>query len=178
MQTSLALIMVLVLANFSAHATTYSCRDQHGQLHVADNIQALPQECQMQEKEQLKRNTPSANGTFNTIPAKKSSTNSSNKFQRAVDDATNEQLYKKVRTKELLAHAEKLLNKYKTATRKKRSETKRWSYNSRAIIKDLDVQIEKIRGEKQKLLANISSKKLVASAQARIITLLNEIDDK
>jgi len=178
MQTFLALIIVLFLSNFSAHATTYSCRDQHGQLHVADNIQALPQECQMQEKEQLKTKTPSANGTFNMIPAKKSSANSSNKFQRAVDDATNEQLYKKARTKKLLAQAENLLNKYKTASRKKRSETKRWSYNSRAIIKDLDVQIEKIRREKEKLLASISNKKLIASAQARIITLLNEINDK
>ena len=127
----LSLWLLVMVTAITAQATTYSCRDKQGKLFITDNLQSLPAECRGRTQK-VKSENPD---NLNYVPAQAEPRGAGEQFQQQVRDVEREQEQQRERIENLLLRAEQLATQYKQAIQEKNNATRRWSYNSRAVIK-------------------------------------------
>jgi hypothetical protein len=169
----LSLLLIVIFAGVTAHATTYSCRDKQGQLYMTDNLQTLPAEC----RGRMQKVEPEDPDNLNYVPAQANPQGSGVEFQQAVRNAEREQKKKQERVEKLLQRAEQLAGQYQQAVQDKNNATRRWSYGSRDIIKKADDKIQKSREGKQQLLTEMGEEKISRQDEEKIVFGLDEIED-
>ncbi|MEA3544431.1 MAG: DUF4124 domain-containing protein [Thermodesulfobacteriota bacterium] len=169
----LSLVFMFIGTAVAGDATTYSCRDQDGQLHLTDNLQALPEECRGVAKN-IKPVTPD---NLNYVPSQPEPQGSGIEFQQAVRDAERKQQQEQVQVKKLLQRAEQLAAQYRQAVQEKRKSTRRWSYGAREIIQKAEIQIEDAREGKKQLLDEMDGQKIAPDDNRKIAFWLAEIAD-
>ena len=169
----LFLVFVFVGTAVTGYATTFFCRDQGGQLHLTDNLLALPEECRGAAKI-VKPVTPD---NLNYVPSQPEPQGSGIEFQQAVRDAEYKQQQKQVQVERFLQRAEQLAAQYRQAVQEKRQATRRWSYGAREIIQKAESRIENAREGKQQLLSEIDGQKIAPDDNRKIASWLAEIAD-
>ena len=166
----LSLWLIVMFAAVTVQAMTYSCRDKQGKLYVTDNLQTLPAECRGQTQKVESKDPDN----LNYVPAQADPRGSGEHFQQQVRAVEREQKQKKERTEKLLQRAEQLADQYKQAVREKNNATRRWSYNSRAVIQKADERIKQAREGKKQLLAEIKEENISRQDEERIVSRLDE----
>lgn len=174
MRTVICLLSVIFMTVVSASATIYSCRDQEGQLHMTDNLQALPEECRGAAKI-VPLNTPD---NLNFVPQKAPPMGSGDEYQENIREADREIQQKRLRLEGFVQRAEQLVAEYHQAVEEKHQATRRWNYGSRDVIRKADERIDKIRKEKQQLLTEMSGLRIPQGDEQKIRQRLNEISDQ
>ncbi|SDZ99612.1 hypothetical protein SAMN05660420_01005 [Desulfuromusa kysingii] len=169
----LSLLLVMMFISVTAQATTYSCRDKQGRLYMSDNLQALPEECRGKVKV-VETEDPD---NLNYVPAQKVSPGVSAEFEQEVHDVEMAQQQQKERVENLLQRAEQLAKQYNYAVEEKSRANRRWSYRSRGIIAEANQLIEKVRADKQQLLAEMSDEKMSWQEEEKMNSWLDEIAD-
>lgn len=169
----LSLWLIVMVTAVTAQATTYSCRDKQGKLYVTDNLQALPAECRGRTQKVESKDPDN----LNYVPAQADPQGAGEHFQQQVRDVEREQQQKKERIDNLLQRAEQLAEQYKQAVQEKNNATRRWSYNSRAVIQKADERIKQAREGKKKLRTEIKGENISRQDEERIASWLDEIAD-
>lgn len=173
MQRIFSLLLLVVLFNVAAHATTYSCRDKQGKLFITDNLQTLPVEC----RGRAQVAAPDDPDNLNYVPAQDVPQGAGKEFQQTVRDAEHELKQKQMRVEKLLLRAEQLAEQYQQAVQEKNNATRRWSYNSREIIQKANDRKQKAREGKQQLLTEMVGLKISGDNEKKINSWLDEIED-
>ena len=174
MRTVICLLSVMVVTVVTVSATTYSCRDREGQLHVTDNLQALPEECRGKATI-MQPDTPD---NLNFVPQKNTPTGSDAEYQKNVREVEREIQQKQLHLEEYVKRAEQLTTQYRQAVQEKRQATRRWDYGSRDVILQADKRIEKIREGKQQLLNDLRGQGIPREEEQKIRERLKEISDQ
>lgn len=169
----LPLLLVLIFSWVTVHAATYSCRDKQGQLHVTDNLQTLPEGC-LNKAQIVKSDDPD---NLNYVPSKATPAGAGHEFQQTVNVVERGQQQKETSVAYWLTRSGQLAEQYRLAVQKKRSATRRWSYESRDIIKAADDQIAKARAGKQELLTQMGNVRISRDDEKKIVSRLDEIGD-
>ena len=170
----LLLIFLTGLIATSASAQIFSCRDSQGMLHYSDNLQGLPEECLGQQQEVK----PGGSDKLNFVPASPDSQGSGASFRQSVRAEESKLQEVKQQGQQLQSRAEKILASFQQASQQKRQATRRWSYDSRKIIKQADAEIEQAREERQQVLQELADSRLARQDKKRIEDLLEEVADK
>ncbi len=173
MQKIFSLLLIMFFVGVMAQATTYSCRDKHGQLYITDNLQTLPAEC----RGRMQMVEPKDPDNLNYVPAQADPQGSGAEFQQSVAEAQREQHQKQKWVDGLLSRAEQLAEQYQQAVQEKSNATRRWSYRSRGIIQKADEQIQNAREGKQQLLAEMKGQSISWSDEEKIVSGLDTIVD-
>ncbi|MCW8859352.1 MAG: hypothetical protein OQK50_04090 [Deltaproteobacteria bacterium] len=171
MRVLICLLAVTMMILVTSQAATYSCRDSQGQLHITDNLQALPEDCRGSARI-YKPETPD---NLNFVPQKAAPKGSGAEFQEDVRNAEREIQQKQLRIESYLQRAEQLSADYLQAEKEKRQATRRWSYGSRDIIRQADERIARARLGKKQLLQELSGQKIAKDDEKKILLWLNEI---
>ena len=169
----LSLWLLVMVTAITAQATTYSCRDKQGKLFITDNLQSLPAECRGRTQK-VKSENPD---NLNYVPAQAEPRGAGEQFQQQVRDVEREQEQQRERIENLLLRAEQLATQYKQAIQEKNNATRRWSYNSRAVIKKADERIKQAREGKKQLRAEIKRESIPRKDEDRMVSWLDEIAD-
>ncbi|MBN1956958.1 MAG: DUF4124 domain-containing protein [Desulfuromonadales bacterium] len=154
-------------------AQTYSCRDSKGQLHITDNLQALPEECRGKTRA-IEPRTPD---NLNFVPSAQSPQGSGAEFEKDVLEVERAQQQRKDKVDEYVRRAAQLAEDYRQAEREKRQATRSWSYKSRDIIRQADERIEKARLEKKQLLKEMQGVRIPREQEKKIHADLEMIGD-
>lgn len=174
MRTLIQLLVLIWLIPATVLATTYSCRDREGQLHVTDNLQALPQECR--ERAQVHEEQDS--GTLNFVPEQQKPAGAGREFERQVREVEQAVRQRQQRSENYRQQAQELVADYQQAVREKRQAIRSWSYESREIIQAADDQIGKARSGKKSLLQKLSGARLPSKDKLEIREILNAIEEE
>lgn len=175
MRTLLCLLLVFVVFLLEAEATTYSCRDSKGQLHITDNLQALPEECRGKAQVIQSGETPD---NLNFVPQIDQPKGSGAEFQQNVREADRALQQKREKVEEYVRRAAELAEEYRSAEQEKRQATRRWSYRSRDIIRQADDRLERVRQGKKQLLKELRGQRIPSDKEKGIRADLDVIVDK
>ena len=168
------LLLICILPAINVNATTYYCRDKEGQLHVTDNLQALPEECRGRAKVMEPENPDN----LNFVPSQEPPPGSGREFQQEVREADQELQQKRGLVDSYTQRAQSLVNQYQQAVRDRGNATRRWTYGSRDIIQQADSTIRRVRADKQMLLSEMEGKNLPHKDIRRISSMLGSIEDE
>ena len=171
MRISQLLLVLLFFTVTSGAAESYSCRDSHGRLHLADSPGNLPEECLGQEQ----KHQSGAVDNLNYVPMPVEPAANSGSFERSVRAADRELLQQRQAAEQLQQRAEQLASSYETAVSDKRQAKRRWSYGSRETILGADRRIEQARDGKRKLLQELSGSRLSDREEVQVRALLERV---
>lgn len=152
---------------------TYSCRDASGQLHFADSLQGLPEECR--GKENVVK--PGKVDNLNFVPQTPVEPGVSREFQESVEAADQRLLKKQQLAKDLKKRAEELAQSYQQAVTEKRKAKRRWDYQSREIVIKASNDIEEARLGKQRLLKELEVARIASEQKKAIQEILTRVKD-
>ncbi len=173
MQKILFLLLVMFFSVVTAQATTYSCRDNQGQLYMTDNLQSLPPEC-------LGR-TNAIQGkdldNLSIVTGQEKPKGSGDNFQQAVSAATKKQKERKEWLDNLLPRVEKVVAKYRQAVRQIYDTTGNGRLRYRDILTRAREQKQQAIAEKQQILTEIAGAKVSRKDQRLITSKLEEVKD-
>lgn len=170
----LLLLLIPFLSLSSAYGETFHCRDKQGHLHITDNIQALPEECR--QGAQSSGNSDPDN--LNYVPAQKTSKDVKRRFLREIQEEEEKNARQKARGEELLQRAERAAANFEQAVKEKRQALRRWTYQSREIIKDADERMAKAREQKNRLIGELEGARLDKDVREAVLSALNRITEK
>jgi len=170
----LLLMMVALLLATTVAAKNYSCRDSRGQLHFADSLTNLPEEC----REQAQELSSEPVDNLNYVPAPAAPSGSGIHFEHSVREAEQQLQRKQQLGKQLLQRAEQLAAQYATASTDKHRARRNWKYSSREIIKTADESIQQAWEGKQQLLQELSAADISREDGQRVRALLAQIAEK
>lgn len=173
MRILLGLFLICFAFLTCVQAQTYSCRDSKGQLHITDNLQALPEECRG-EARAIEPRTPD---NLNFVPPAQSPQGSGAEFQKDVLEVERALQQRKAKVDEYVRRAAQLAEDYRQSKQEKRQATRSWSYKSRDIIRQADERIEKVRLEKKQLLQEIQGVRIPREQEKKIYADLEKIVD-
>lgn len=170
------LLMILVLGWLAplCWGQTYTCRDSSGQLHFADNLQGLPEECRGNEKVV----NPGKADNLNFVPATPAESGVTREFEKSVESVERELREKRETAQQLRLQSETLRERYQETLAAKRRAQRVWGYDSRDKIKQADTEIERIKSEKQRLLAELMVARMPAKERAAIREVLAEVESE
>lgn len=174
MRTLIQLLVLIWLIPATVLATTYSCRDREGQLHVTDNLQALPQECR--ERAQVHEEQDS--GTLNFVPEQQKPAGAGREFERQVREVEQAVRQRQQRSENYRQQAQELVADYQQAVREKRQAIRSWSYESRGTIQAADERISEARNGKKSLLQKLDNSRLPGKDEQEIREILKGIEEE
>jgi len=173
MRRILFLLVVMVFSSVMAQATSYSCRDNQGQLYMTDNLQSLPAECLGRTNTVNGENS----GSLSFVAEQESPQNSGADFQKVVDEATQKQKLRKEWFDNLLPRVERAIAQYQQAVKQIYDTTRSGRLKYQDIITRAKEQKQQAIAEKQKILAEISGPEISRKDRGIIASKLDEIKD-
>ena len=166
----LVMLLPLLLVT-AASADNYSCRDSQGRLHLADSLSNLPEEC----REQAQTHTSDAVDNLNYVQTPVVPGGSDVRFEHSVRDVERGLQRKQQHGEQLRQRAEKLAEKYETASADRRRATRRWNYSSRETIKKSEELIQEARKGKQQVLQELPAAALPSREEQKIRAILDRV---
>jgi hypothetical protein len=170
----LVVLLLILLLGAVAGAVNYSCRDSQGQLHFADSLTNLPEDCR--DRAQMLNSEPVDN--LNFVPPPAESSGSDIRFEHSVREMERELQQKQQLGKQLQLRADKLAAKYAAASRDKHRARRNWKYSSRETIKAADESIRQVLEGKQQLLQELSAAALSSQDAQQIRATLDQIGEE
>jgi len=163
-------ISALPLLSF---AETYSCRDNEGQLHIADNLMKLPEECRYQA------NTldPKATGKVNYVPAGGQTHQINNDFERAVRQEQQEVKRHEQEAQNIISQAKWLAESYENAVIKRKTALRSKKYGFREEIIEADKDMKRAIKDKKTLLQEVEKVRISTTQREQIEMFMNKIPD-
>jgi hypothetical protein len=154
-------------------AESFSCRDKAGQLHVADNLMSLPEECRFQAD----TSNPKDPGKVNYVPAVTQTHQNHNEFNNAV---RQEQLKAEQQQREvegLISEASYLAESFESAVKKRKSAFRVKTYGYREEAIQADKEMQGARAGKKALIEKLAQVHLSSEQKSQIDSLLARIED-
>ncbi len=150
----------------------YSCRDSQGQLHVVDNLLALPEEClgKYQKYKSWKINK------LQVVPAKSMTPEAEIIIEQNIRDAEREERLKELQEQQLHERAGALVELYQSAVAEKRKAQRSWRYGSRETIKQANEKVANSREGKRQLLGELDKMKISVAVEKQIRATLEKVE--
>ena len=174
MKHILLVLAILALPQWSfAETESYSCRDNKGRLHVADNLMHLPEECRYQADTR----DPKDPSKVNYIPQAAQAHKSHNDFKDAINQDQQETRQRENEAESLIAQTKELASSFEAAVIKRRTALRNKKTGFRETIILADQGMQNARKEKEVLLKRLSETHLTSTQREQIEGHLNKIQN-